>query len=602
MGCCQQKFPLREPEFLDHARNKAENTFAAIEAQSASVSKNLENQLESVDQITDLGGHLKSLERMSLNLEEQAKLMGNDLGEQARDMNGKVEVFVNDNIKDPALAMGANIERFVRENIQETLDAISDLKLKQRVSDIIYPIFRKFFVHSVHGSIEQTYKICEILGQGGFSIVRKAVHIEENRERAVKMISKTSISSSQMLEVQQESEILKNFDHPNIIRIIEIIEDTTKINIITELCKGGELFDRIINSRSFSESVAAKYMHQILSGVIHIHSTGFIHKDLKPENILFVDEDDSYLKIIDFGISQKSEKVLKQKNIVGSAYYVAPEVIAGEYSAKCDVWSCGVILYIMLCGHPPFNASSDEEIFTKISRGVFNFNGKDWTGVSKDAKILIQKMLTKDVNKRVSAEEAWNDPWIQNMIKGEVEDVAIEKSVLENLAKFTTASKLQQATLSFIASNLMTSQEISELKNAFVILDSNGDGHLSASELRDGYSTITMSSAVDVSEILKKCDMDLNGTIDYNEFITATVDWANILTDEILLAAFRAYDKDKSGTISVAEIKEFLGAGEETLDSTWGKILNSVDTNGDGVIDFTEFKSLMLANLSPDSE
>ena len=198
---------------------------------------------------------------------------------------------------------------------------------------------------------------------------------------------------------------------------------------------------------------------------------------------------------------------------------MAPEIITGNYDTKCDVWSCGIILYIMLCGHPPFNGRSEAEIMSKIARGVFNFAGKDWSGISREAKSLVQRMLTKDVGNRPTAQEIWNDPWIQSRAKGEAEDLEIKSTALQSLASFNTSSKLQQATLSYIASNLTSNQEISELKNAFVILDSNGDGHLSVSELKNGYSTITLSSAIDVQQILSKCDMDLNGTIDYNEFI-----------------------------------------------------------------------------------
>ena len=276
---------------------------------------------------------------------------------------------------------------------------------------------------------------------------------------------------------------------------------------------------------------------------------------------------------------------------------MAPEIITGNYDTKCDVWSCGIILYIMLCGHPPFNGRSEAEIMSKIARGVFNFAGKDWSGISREAKSLVQRMLTKDVGNRPTAQEIWNDPWIQSRAKGEAEDLEIKSTALQSLASFNTSSKLQQATLSYIASNLTSNQEISELKNAFVILDSNGDGHLSVSELKNGYSTITLSSAIDVQQILSKCDMDLNGTIDYNEFITATIDWSKHLSDDLLEAAFRAYDKDNSGTISYLEIKEFLGAEKDDPSEAWKAVLSNADTNGDGLIDFSEFKTLMISNI-----
>ena len=279
---------------------------------------------------------------------------------------------------------------------------------------------------------------------------------------------------------------------------------------------------------------------------------------------------------------------------------MSPEVIEGNYDNKCDVWSCGIILYIMLCGHPPFNGKTESEIFGKISRGVFNFSGKHWNGVSKEAKNLIQKMLSKDVNKRPSAKEAWNDIWIQSRTKGEIEDHPIDIKTLNKLAEFSTNSRLQQATLGYIASNLITSQEISELKNAFVVLDMNGDGHLSLTEISMGYANISLSSSVDFQRILERCDIDQNGMIDYNEFITATLDWNKKLTNDLLESVFKAYDKDKSGTISLDEIKEFLGEDKTNLHPCWDNILRAADSNGDGVIDLDEFKRIIISQFQED--
>ncbi|OMJ68268.1 hypothetical protein SteCoe_34334 [Stentor coeruleus] len=485
-----------------------------------------------------------------------------------------------------------------KENSKESSQKIFHSALQKRISDILYPILRKAFVHSYNGSIDETYDIQEILGLGGISTVRRAIHIETNFQRAVKIIAKNAISETQKIMLLDEVDTLKILDHPNIIRVIEIIEDTSKLNIVTELCTGGELFERILNSRQFTENTAASYMFQILSGLIHIHSGGFIHRDLKPENILFLNSNaDSPLKIIDFGVSKRISEKSKLSRLIGTAYYVAPEMIEGNINYKCDVWSCGVILYIMLCGNPPFNGNTEEVIFSKITRGVFNFSSKLWTDISKEAKDLIQKMLCKDVEKRLSAVEAWNHPWVQTRAKKLIEDNPINLKALKKLACFRATSRLQQATLQYIASNLTASQQIEELRKAFVSLDKNGDGHLSANELRLGYETISLSSSIKIDEILKNCDSDLNGLIDYNEFITATINWQKDLSHELLENAFKAYDKDKNGTISVNEIKMFLGGDGTELDSVWAKILSDADINGDGVIDLEEFKIIMLSHI-----
>ena len=261
------------------------------------------------------------------------------------------------------------------------------------------------------------------------------------------------------------------------------------------------------------------------------------------------------------------------------------------------MWSCGVILYTILSGHPPFNGNTEEAIFAKISRGVFNFSGKQWTAVSKEAKTLIEKMLTKDVVKRLSAEEAWNSEWVQQRSKGLVVDNEIDNKALKKLSVFRANSRLQQATLQYIASHLTASQQIEDLRKAFVTIDKNGDGHLSVTELASGFDSTCLSASVKIEEILKRCDTDLNGMIDYNEFITATISWHKHLSQELLESAFRAYDKDSNGSISVGEIKQFLGGEEHDPSGVWAKILNEADVNGDGVIDLEEFKTLMLSKI-----
>ena len=251
----------------------------------------------------------------------------------------------------------------------------------------------------------------------------------------------------------------------------------------------------------------------------------------------------------------------------------------------------------MLCGRPPFSGKTEAEIFSKISRGVFNFSGKQWAAISKEAKDLIQKMLTKNLKKRVTAEEAWNDTWIQTRSKGLMTDNEIDSKAMKKLLKFRANSRKQQATLQYIASNLTTSQQIENLRKVFISLDINGDGHLSLLELKQGYEMLTISSSLKLEEIIKRCDSSLNGMIDYNEFITATINWQKHLSQKLLESAFKAYDKDKSGTISVSEIKEFLGGQGSDLDIVWKKILNDADANGDGVIDLEEFKNIMLKQI-----
>ena len=210
--------------------------------------------------------------------------------------------------------------------------------------------------------------------------------------------------------------------HPNIVRLLEYYQDPDYFYLVTEYCEGGELFDQIINCGVFSEKLAAGIIRQILSAVVYCHDRHIVHRDLKPENLLLeysnkTFEEGNIVKVIDFGTSIEYNPTEKLKAKLGTAYYIAPEVLRGEYDEKCDVWSCGVILYIFLCGYPPFNGQNDNEIFQKIKKGKFVYPSPEWDNVSQQAKDLVNKMLHFDPKRRISAKEALDDVWIQTFMR-----------------------------------------------------------------------------------------------------------------------------------------------------------------------------------------
>ena len=190
----------------------------------------------------------------------------------------------------------------------------------------------------------------------------------------------------------------------NIVRLYEIFSDDKRYYLVTELCTGGELFDEITKRTSFSEGDAAVIIKQVIQAVAYCHSKNICHRDLKPENILMDTKNNSMIKIIDFGTSQKYENSKKMTQTQGTAYYIAPEVLQSEYTEKCDIWSIGVILFILLSGRPPFDGNDDREIVKSVKQGKFSMSGPEWKNTSKDAMDLIKKMLTYDPTVRISAE------------------------------------------------------------------------------------------------------------------------------------------------------------------------------------------------------
>lgn len=244
------------------------------------------------------------------------------------------------------------------------------------------------------------------LGSGTFGVVRKVKHIETGQKRACKVIARKKIKNQERF--QQEVEILQTLDHPHILKLYEYFEDEKNVYLITELCKGGELFDKIVEKEYFDEEYAARIFKQILKSINYCHGQNIAHRDLKPENFLFDSQDeDSDIKVIDFGLSKICHsknvgKIEKMKTRAGTPYYISPEVLAGNYDKACDLWSAGCILYILLCGYPPFFGDDDQEILRAVVKGTFDFDGEEWDDVSKEAKDLIKKLITKP-EKRLTA-------------------------------------------------------------------------------------------------------------------------------------------------------------------------------------------------------
>lgn len=247
-----------------------------------------------------------------------------------------------------------------------------------------------------------------ILGQGSFGEVRLARHLITNQTRVVKIIYLKDKTEEEKIKIIHEIDILMTLDHPNIVKLYEYFVSYKAIFMILEYLQGGELFDKIIESKNFTESIAKKYMFEILQGVNYLHTKNIVHWDLKPENILFNSQ--GVLKLVDFGTS-KSVTKSQMKNIYGTAYYIAPEILYGSYDIKCDIWSCGVILYIFFVGKPPFNGGNEDEILNSVRKGKYNLNLSQFKNISENAINLLQNMLEKNPLDWYSAQDCINHPW-----------------------------------------------------------------------------------------------------------------------------------------------------------------------------------------------
>lgn len=304
------------------------------------------------------------------------------------------------------------------------------------------------------------------------------------------------MGDKEYVRLQYEVEILSNLDHPNILRLYETYNDEKrkKFYLVTEKCEGGELFDVIMDrgSSGLTEQESAIIMKQILSAVNYCHLMKVAHRDLKPENILLENPDDlTTIKIIDFGTSQVFTEDQSMSQTYGTPYYIAPEVCRKDYDQQCDIWSIGVILYILMCGEPPFNGRTDADIIAAAKKGKYNYRQEIWKTRSPEVRNLIDSMLTYDPKKRITAKAALEHPWIVKKTHTELnKDEGKLKKVFENLSRFQTSQKLQQAALTYIVCQLTSKNEMKELQQTFNDIDKNNDGTVSKDEMFQAYKII----------------------------------------------------------------------------------------------------------------
>ncbi|XP_022926208.1 calcium-dependent protein kinase 11-like [Cucurbita moschata] len=437
------------------------------------------------------------------------------------------------------------------------------------------------------------YLLGKKLGQGQFGTTYLCTHRPTGALYACKSIPKRKLICKEDYEdVWREIQIMHHLsEHPNVVQIKGTYEDSVFVHLVMELCAGGELFDRILQKGHYSEREAAKLIKTIVGVVESCHSLGVMHRDLKPENFLFDNPDeDAKLKATDFGLSVFYQPGQSFCDVVGSPYYVAPEVLRKEYGHEVDVWSAGVILYILLSGVPPFWAETDSGIFRQILYGRLDFNSDPWPSISDGAKDLIRKMLTRDPKERISAHEVLCHPWIVDDTVAP--DKPIDSAVLSRLKQFSAMNKLKKMALRVIAERL-SEEEIGGLKELFKMIDTDNSGAITFEELKEGLKKVgseLMES--DIKSLMDAADIDNSGTIDYGEFLAATLHLNKIEREDNLVAAFSYFDKDGSGYITIDELqhscKEF-GLGDVHLD----EIIKEIDQDNDGRIDYEEFAAMM---------
>ena len=430
------------------------------------------------------------------------------------------------------------------------------------------------------------YEKVNPVGEGGTGqvwTVRKKSD-KTGRLYAMKIIEKQFLFGIYMKELRNEIEVLRTIDHPNVVRTLEVFETREYMYLIMEYCSGGDLWSRS-KQQTMSESEVARIMTQILSAVAHCHKYKVVHRDIKYENILFqTKEKDSEVVLIDFGLSQKYRQQRDEYTMklqVGTTYTLSPEVIKGdEYTEKTDVWSCGIVCYMLLSGgRLPFDAEKKKDILFKITEGEYSMDGPEWENVSKEAKSFVASLMEYDPDKRVLAEEALQSPWLMKsspakqcepspQLMASVQDALVhvdEEPQLKRLAKMVVA-------------HCAPAKGLQELRQAFHALDSTGDGTIRYGEFRKAVEPNGFTEE-QLQQIFTELDQNNTGVVNYTEFLSATLETKGKIDKELLDEAFQKLDVEDCGAITkeglseVVESRNSSPSNEEIAE----KILAEVD-------------------------
>jgi len=425
--------------------------------------------------------------------------------------------------------------------------------------------------------INQYYEVTKnLLGKGSYGKVQLGYLKGTNIQRAIKIIEKSKVRNVERFKL--EVEIMMKLDHPNILRLYDYFEDEKFVYLVLELCSGGELFDRIIEKKYYNETEARIIFKQIMKAIIHCHIQGVCHRDLKPENFIMISKDDPYtLKLIDFGLSRtfdnKEENILQPKkepeNIpqgkrhtravlmtkAGTPFYIAPEVLTGNYNEKCDVWSAGVILYILFCGYPPFYGENNKQILEEVKKGKLDFSSVEWSNKSQQAIDIIRKMIINH-EVRLFADEVLKHEWMLADKEGKVSSNKVKK-LYSNMKDYSKLDLSRKTIIYFLARNFYE-EEIVAYHKYFDIFDPENRGCISLESFQKVLTEHLKVPAKEAEQIFKSIDIFGNGILGYSQFIASAIHYSKYFSEKRLAVFFQIADIDKAGKITQDNLDKFL--------------------------------------------
>ena len=452
------------------------------------------------------------------------------------------------------------------------------------------------------------YVVIKDIGSGTYSKVQLVQHKINLSIRAMKVIKKKKKKGTNQTnehDVYKEVNLLIKMDHPNIVKIFEFYNGEKEYYLIMEYCEGGELFDKIVKS-NLTEIQCAYIMYQIFSAVNYCHKMKIIHRDLKPENILIKKDEDGFyrVKVCDFGTSKAFKIGDTEKQLVGSAYYIAPEVIQKKYNLKCDLWSCGVIMFVLLTKKPPFGGRNDAIIMQNIQIGKYKEQLLD--EYSPYAKELVALLLEKNIKKRINAEQALNHPWFDVFkckdILTDIQDKDTIKRFIENLKNYKRGSIIQETALAFLVHNYPDLDEVVNACKLFGQIDKNGKGKITLNDFIEGLNKILKKNMEeDAKKIFENLDEYSSGYLEYEMFIRAAINKKIFLTEDTLKFTFNFFDKENTKKItseSILKIFEESIKQDENVKIELENMIKEASPNENLEMDFDNFTEFMKSILN----